>query len=423
MSAQNVETLIYHNKKRLSVTEKEIPTLVPNDVMSSLLNGDDDPYYKIEAIDYPANGTGGIYEKSFFDSFVNGLKERPYPGSKRGHEFTSRPASDFYTVGGSVVPKNDTSGTVYLKMYIPKQGDFTSNDGFIRDAKAGIVNFSLVTYPEYTVTPSKDGNDIRHFTASKGYERNDAVEYGAGAMEQQVNSKKTETFNFEEAKILINDGHYKRTGKSDGDIIQNGVVMRPVLRAMLSHADVENKSELSELVSMIDRNHNGGRKNMDEELETIKNGLDNGAININAVADKLGIASKLRNADDEKNAAAVKELNSMFGNPSDLLAAVKAMKTANESTEKVAVENAVIQAFGQPKVKNGKNEDVDNKCYIRAMELCANKKGDELTKAIENAKNDVFIKDELSMRADNNSSFNTIVDNKNGTVGKSVATY
>ena len=408
---QNVETLIYHNKKKLSVTSDDIPSLVPNDTMTALLNGDAEPYYKIEAIDYPAQGSGGIYEGDFFNSFVNGLKERPYPGSKRGHEFTSRPSSDFYTVGGSVVPKDENSGTAYLKMYIPKQGDTTSNDGFIRDAKAGIVNFSLVTYPEYNVTLDKDGNQTRHFTASKGFERNDAVEYGTGAMEQQVNSAVHKT-DFETAKKLINDGHFKRTGNSDGDIIQNGVVMRPVLRAILSRADVENKSELSELVSMIDRKHNGGKTNMDEELETIKNCLVNGTANINVVAEKLGIANKLRNENDDKNAAVVKELNSMFGSPADLLATVKAVKEENAATAAVAVENAVIQAFGQPKIKNGKGEDVANKCYVRAMELCANKSGDELKKAIENAKSDVFIKDELSMRADNNSDFNIIVDSK-----------
>lgn len=152
---------------------------------------------------------------------------------------------------------------------------------------------------------------------------------------------------------------------------------------------------------------------MDEEIETIKNCLVNGTANINAVAEKLGIANKLRNENDEKNAAVVKELNSMFGSPADLLAAVKAVKEENAAIAVVAVENAVIQAFGQPKIKNGKGEDVANKCYVRAMELCANKSGDELKKAIENAKSDVFIKDELSMRADNNSDFNIIVDNKN----------
>ena len=120
MSAPELMRLVYRNKKTPALSANDIPTLIPDSAMNALLNGDDNPYYKVKAIDYPATGTGGVYEGDFFKSFINKLKDTPFPGSKRGHENTSRPSSDFYTVGGKVVPKDENSGTAYLKMYIPK---------------------------------------------------------------------------------------------------------------------------------------------------------------------------------------------------------------------------------------------------------------------------------------------------------------
>ena len=162
---------------------------------------------------------------------------------------------------------------------------------------------------------------------------------------------------------------------------------------------------------------------MDEEIETIKNGLDNGAININAVVEKLGIKDKLRNADDDKNAAMVKELNSMFGSPADVLAAVKAMKAENESVSKVAVENAVVQAFGAAKIKNARGEEVVNLSYTRAMELCKDKNGAELKTAVENAAKDPMIMHFRSEQADNNSQINVVSGGKTTNASNDVETW
>jgi hypothetical protein len=407
---------LVYNSRSVEETADTVPTTIGDSEWKRLLdiNNDTNPFIKIEGIPIPCKGTGGVYEVPFWESFNKRIASLLLPGDKFGHEFISRQPTDFFTIGSKIAKDSNGQLTEYFKIYIPQEGFTTSNFGFIRDAKMGLVHYSIVTYPEYNMQKDDDDNEIRHFISTKGFERNDAVGYGEGAMSQVVNSAKIkgENIDFDSAKSLINEGRFKRNGSSDGEVIQNNFVMRPVLRAMLSHADVKNKSEIAELVSMIDRKRNGGRRNMDEEIETIKNGLDNGVININSIAEKLGIKEKLRNENDIKNASLVKELNSMLGSPADITATVKAMKAENAETAKVAVENAVIQAFGQPKVKNGKGEDVENKCYLRAMELCGNKSGEELQTAIENAKSDVFIKDELSERADNNSDFNTIVDNK-----------
>lgn len=413
--------LVYRNKKILSETPDTVPTLVPKAAMNELQKGDPEPYYKIEAIDMPANGTGGIYEPEFFKSFINVLKSRPIAGSKRGHEWTSRPSSDFYTVGGKI-----EGNTAYFKIYIPPQGDPSDNSAFIRDARANIVNFSLVTAPEYNIQKDKDGNDVRHFTASKGYERNDAVEYGAGAMTQIVNSKpRNKSLDINLAKSLINNGQYRTIGNSDGDIIQNGVVMRPVLRAMLSHADVENKSELSELVSMIDKKSNSGgiKLEINEAYELIRNSLVNGAVPYTDVAKNCGMDKFMRTENDKQNESVVKELNSIFAGSTDLVASVKAMKAENESNSKAAVENAVVQAFGTAKIKNGKNEDIDNLSYTRAMELCNGKSGAELKTAIENAAKDPIIMHFRSEQADNNSQINAISSGKTTNASNDVETW
>lgn len=463
MSAPELMRLVYRNKKTPALSANDIPTLIPEASMNALLNGDDNPYYKVEAIDYPATGTGGIYEGDFFKSFINKLKDNPFPGSKRGHENASRPSSDFYTVGGKVVPKDENSGTAYLKMYIPKDGDTTSNSGLIRDAKAGIVNFSLVTWPEYNTVDDGKGNMTRHFTASKGYERNDAVELGAGAMDQTVNSAlnnaqsvQTLTASVTNATSLINSGKVDKTSgwsfkKPDEDKLlgssgddwttyakwhlaedtsktektkdrykypygKDGKVYRSALRAIASRAAAHGLSDLSDtasnLLKLMDKSKSGGRNNMDEELETIKNGLDNGAININAVADKLGIKNKLRTEADEKNSATVTELAKQFNcKPEELTATLVSIKNAQDAANKATVENAVIKAFGAATVKNGKGEDVKNLAYTRAMTLCNGKTGAELDTAIKNAADDDYIKAFRSQMADVNSEINVIETN------------
>ena len=151
---------------------------------------------------------------------------------------------------------------------------------------------------------------------------------------------------------------------------------------------------------------------MDEELEVVKNGLDNGAININAVAEKLGIKNKLRTEADEKNSATVTELAKQFNcKPEELTATLVNVKNAQDAANKATVENAVIKAFGAATVKNGKGEDEKNLAYVRAMELCNGKTGTELDTAIKNAADDDYIKAFRSQLTDVNSGINGIETN------------
>jgi hypothetical protein len=403
----------YARSKATLPASDTILTLIPNKAWEALSKGDSDPYFKIEAIDFPANGSGGVYDASFFKSFLNVMKERPIPGSKRGHEYTSRPASDFYTVGGKIDENADKkSGTVYLKIYMPKSGDFTDNAGFIRDAAAGIVNFSLVTAPDYKVVTESDdkGNKIqvRHFIASMGYERNDAVEYGAGAMAQTVNSHNL-PFDFDTAKALIEAGQFDRSTNVVGDPIQNDRVYRTALRHLCSRASVEDRSALGELISMIDKSKNGRKtvEDREEAVNLLSNLIANGKDKITDIVKDLGIESSLRNEADEKNAETVKALNAKLGDkPLERLEAILAENKANADA---TVENAVTAAFGAKEIENVAKEKVPNSLHLRAMELCAGKRGEDLTAAIENAKKDPIMLDIARNRADGNSGFNRIL--------------
>jgi hypothetical protein len=399
------QILKYHNLKTNLPTADEVPTLSKIENLP-VFKDDAEPYYKIEAIDFPANGTGGIYTKQFFKSFINKLKERPFPGSKRGHEFLSRPNTDFYTIGGMIQENADgESGTAFLKIYIPNKLD-SDNYGFINDAKANIVNFSLVTVPRSVMKKDRDGNEITHFTASEGYERNDAVEYGAGAMAQIVNSCTVEDFN--EMKELIAAGKYDAKNKLDGELIQNGLVIRSALRSKVSRANEENKSDYAELISLIDKKENSRRKTLNKEelFEILSNLYKNGQTNASEILASVGITDKVRNEKDEKNAEAVKGLIDTFG--ADYLETIQKIKAENESNVDYAVRAAISAVVGTEKTKDAKGEEVENLEFARAYELCKNLKGDELKAAVEKLPEDKFIKVIRQNKADLNSSVNVI---------------
>ncbi|MDD5305280.1 MAG: hypothetical protein PHS14_19460, partial [Elusimicrobia bacterium] len=97
--SSDLVVLNYARSKASIPAAEEIPTLSSSTAMAALTEGDAAPFFKVEAIDFPAKGSGGVYDGSFFKSFINVTRDRPIPGSKRGHEWTSRGKSDFYTVG------------------------------------------------------------------------------------------------------------------------------------------------------------------------------------------------------------------------------------------------------------------------------------------------------------------------------------
>jgi hypothetical protein len=412
---EGVVFLNYAKSKSSIPGPDQVDTLVPKAAMDALTNGDPEPFCKIEALDFPANGSGGVYDGSFFKSFINVMKDRPIPGSKRGHEWVSRGNSDFYTVGGRIdSTDNGKTGTAFLKIYIPPKGDSTENTGLIRDAKAGMVHFSLVTKPDYNVKTETDemGNKIqvRHFTATMGAERNDAMEYGGGAMTQIVNSNGN-SFDLDAAKALIEEGKIDiSTNIAGDDPIHNGIVHRSVLRRLASHANECDRAVIGELISAIDKSKNGRKTvDKDEALKLISNLIKNGGENIQDIANGLGFGDKLRNADDAKNAEIVKALNSKLGDKP--IEKIDALIAENTKTAEDRVMNAVTVAFGAAEIEPvpGKGK-VANAMHVRALELCKGKSGDELNNSIELAKKDPVMIALAAQNADGQSRINTVVN-------------
>jgi hypothetical protein len=174
----------------LSLSPDLIPTLVPSEKLAMWQDGDQSPYYKVQKIEYPTKANGYNYLESFWESFIGKLNTQLIPGSKDGHEtkWGARAATDFLLVGGKIEKNGDGSGTAFLKNYIPPSGESGDNSIFIKENKTGMVDYSLVAYTR-DVIEDIDGTREWNVVESLYGERNDAVGYGEGAMEQKTNSR------------------------------------------------------------------------------------------------------------------------------------------------------------------------------------------------------------------------------------------
>lgn len=205
-------------KINLSINSDDIPTLTPQKKLDVLMENDDNPYFVVEEIEdirKPANNV--IYSPEFWKSYLSKLNKRPIPGSKDGHNISyyKTPNNDIYTIGGKL-EKNK----VFLKVYIPPEGALTSNKSLIRDLKAGIIHFSIVSWTKDNIELDENGfiQKITAIESVKG-ERNDAVEYGMGAMDQKV-SKKTPGENPDDNK-QNKEVKYIMPGEQYNEIIEN----------------------------------------------------------------------------------------------------------------------------------------------------------------------------------------------------------
>lgn len=178
------------NDKPLRIDPDTIPNLVPEKILSQWMDGDDSPYYKIQKIDFPLMANGYNYTKSFFESYVSKLNQRPIPGAKFGHETSwgARGATDIILIGAKIDNKKNDKGSVFLKNYIPPEGENGSNEILIKEAKSGMVEFSLVSYTRDERIEKPDGASEWNVVESMFGERNDIVGVGEGAMEQKTNN-------------------------------------------------------------------------------------------------------------------------------------------------------------------------------------------------------------------------------------------
>lgn len=178
------------NDKPLKIDADSIPTLVPEKLINEWMGGDENPYYKVQQIDYPLVANGYNYVESFFESYIGKLNRAPIPGSKSGHEtqWGKRPPTDFLLVGAKIEKKKNGKGSVFFKNYIPKEGESGDNSIFIKENKSGMIDFSLVSYTRDERIEEPGGKVTFNVVESMFGERNDAVEYATGAMKQKTNA-------------------------------------------------------------------------------------------------------------------------------------------------------------------------------------------------------------------------------------------
>jgi len=280
------------------ITADSIPTLTPNEKLSSFMDGDSSPYYKVQEIPYPLEANGYLYKESFFESFLSKLSERPTPGSKDGHEprWGVRPKTDLLLVGGKVEKNGDGTGKVFLKNYIPPKLN-SDNEAFIKEAKADMIHFSLVSYTRDEIISNADGSREYHVVESITGERNDAVEYNTGAMEQKTNTNKPET-----ASSTVED----------------------------------NKT-------------NQGEKPMEELIKKLLTFKQNGDLNVTELAKTLGM--ELRTEDDKKNASSIAKYEAAVGSIED----AEKLATGVKANATKVMEAEIVKLFGDVKINGNDN--------------------------------------------------------------------
>ena len=127
----------------------KIPILIPQKALEAI--NVEGSYEFVEAVDVPAEGTGGTYTADYFRSVLEYLNQYPMAGSKDGHEV---PNNDFYTIGGELQMKSEKDGVCYFRVLVPPEGWNSSNKALISSFKAGIPELSIIA----DVEPTR-GND------------------------------------------------------------------------------------------------------------------------------------------------------------------------------------------------------------------------------------------------------------------------
>jgi hypothetical protein len=255
-------------------------------------------------------------------------------------------------VGGKLEKNGDGSGKVYFKNYIPPNGASGSNETFITENKTDMVHYSLVSYTKDELERNEDGQVVmvNVIESIKG-ERNDAVEYGLGAMDQKTNKN-----------ISLEDD--KVEGNKEGEM---------------------------------------DKKELLEKLKTLK---ANAEITLNDVAEAMGLSSQIVTNEHKE---ALKVFNALkeagIKNPVEKIKDLEAEIKLNC----VAVRNAKLDK------EFGVDADKKNHLRQYAEKQVGDEVGEELEAKINEIKEDPIYKQLAKNRADYTSDENTIgaVEKKN----------
>ncbi len=263
-------------------------------------------------------------------------------------------------IGGKNESNGDGTGAVYFKNYIPKSGATSSNDRFIEENKLNMVHYSLVTYPRINseYDPVKD-ESVRTAIETLRGERNDAVEYGMGAMQQQTNSDES-------------GKNVKKNVKKKGE----------------------------------------KHMNKDELLKALNNLMENGQLGLAELADSAKFADKLVNADHVAAVEIKKNLDAM--EIADPVAEIeKLQKQVGADTD--AVINAQLDVHFGASSKNAGGEETNLLREYAAQKLTGVERS-KMGEAIANVKKDPIAKKLAGDAADPNAVVN-VIENTTGATG------
>lgn len=410
---------------KLTLSPDDIPTLIPTEMMKSFMQGDTEPYFKIQEIEVPATGNHVIYPASFWNSYLGKLKNRPIPGSRNGHDmrYGVKPNTDLLLVGGQLIVNDKGVGKVYLKNYIPKVGDSGDNSFFILQNKAGMLDYSIVSYTKDEIETLPEGNMKITAVASIAGERNDAVEYGLGAMEQKTNASEPELEVMKElAMDLIAEGKVDRKSAwspSEGDIElapgypigREGIIFRSALRRQTARAAQDGFSEIAEAASALLKSVDSrsqthiGRNEVDkEELLKKLNALkQNGEITLLEVATAMGLANQVVTDEIVQSHQRYNAIKQMVGE--DPVEAVRKLQKRVADNEALERSNRLEHEFG-PKVNSAGNKNLLREYAEKQLNSVAL---GNLDGAIAEFKKDDIAQRFAAENADNESEVNLIV--------------
>ena len=393
------------NKKTIDLPEPEnVPILIPQKALDAIKA--EDAYEFVEAIDFPTEGTGGIYTGEYFGSIIDYLKEYPIPGSKDGHDSQG---DDYYTIGGEIQNQSESSGVCYLRIMVPPEGWNSSNANLIRSLKAGIPELSLVA----DVEPTRGNDGKVYFTKELGRPRNDIVP--EGAMEVTIGNSIDE----KEVFALIEKGAIDMDGEST-ELVKNGKVFRKAAVILQSTSDKALAGRVLNAIAEFRKTKPKRRNSMrkfcnaegeelsltyDDVLEWLKNAIANNNLTTEKLVADLGMENKLRKHSDEEAVEMKEDICEALDLPLDTPAEdiVEAVEEILEEAEKVADSVVDVEAnelAGGKKVMNAAGKEEDNPVYLYARKELKGLRGKKLNAAVEKLKDDPVIIALRSKQAD-----------------------
>jgi hypothetical protein len=325
-----------------------------------------------------------------------------------------------------VESKGNGSGTVYLKNYIPPKGESGDNGVFIAMNKAGMVDYSIVSYTRDVVQSTPDGEPVRQCVESLYGERNDAVDLGSGAMDMKTNAAEPEAFSA--AKKLIAEGKVDKLsswapGSGDLELAPGypygkaGIVFRSALRHSSARAAQDGRPELTDIANELIKNIDakassiGGRTmgKKEEVLGDIATLKQNAEITLPEIAKAMGLEGQIKTNADAEAAAKLNAIQAELGE-GDPIAQIKAMKAQINAGAETARENAIVALVGPKKNAEG----VANDRYTYVEKETRGLVSEKLNAALEGLKDDPIMKRLNAEAADMNSEVNRVAPKQNG---------